>query len=58
MSAKRKQSAVLRLLRGEALELVSRELGVMAAELTAWRDAFRVALCRMHAGVSIKDEAI
>jgi transposase-like protein len=43
MSAKRKQSAVLRLLRGENLELVSRELGVMAAELTAWRDAFLAA---------------
>jgi len=43
MSAKRKQSAVLRLLRGEVLELVSRELGVMAAELTAWRDAFLAA---------------
>ena len=43
MSAKRKQIAVLRLLRGEALELVSRELGVMAAELTAWRDAFLAA---------------
>ena len=28
MSARRKQSAVLRLLRGEDLELVSRELGV------------------------------
>ena len=39
MSARRKQSAVLRLLRGEDLELVSRELGVTAAELTAWRDA-------------------
>jgi transposase len=34
---------VLRLLRGEDLELVSRELGVMAAELTAWRDAFLAA---------------
>jgi transposase-like protein len=43
MSAGRKQTAVLRLLRGEALELVSRELGVMAAELTAWRDAFLAA---------------
>jgi hypothetical protein len=43
MSAKRKQSAVLRLLRGEDLELVSRELGVTAAELTAWRDAFLAA---------------
>jgi hypothetical protein len=43
MSAKRKQSAVLRLLRGEDLELVSRELGVPAAELSAWRDAFLAA---------------
>jgi transposase-like protein len=39
MSAKRKQSAVLRLLKGEPIELVSRELGVTAAELAAWRDA-------------------
>ena len=43
MSAKRKQSAVLRLLRGEDLELTSRELGVAAAELSAWRDAFLAA---------------
>ncbi len=43
MSAKRKQSAVLRLLRGEDLELLSRELGVPAAELTAWREAFLAA---------------
>jgi hypothetical protein len=43
MSARRKQSAVLRLLRGEDLELVSRELGVAAAELSAWRDAFLTA---------------
>jgi transposase len=43
MSARRKQSAVLRLLRGEGLELLSRELGVTAAELTAWRDAFLAA---------------
>ena len=43
MSVRRKQSAVLRLLRGEALELVSRELGVTAAELSAWRDAFLAA---------------
>ena len=43
MSARRKQSAVLRLLRGEALELVSRQLGVTAAELSAWRDAFLAA---------------
>ena len=43
MSAKRKQSAVLRLLRGEDLELVSRDLGVTAAELSGWRDAFLAA---------------
>ena len=40
MSAGRKREAVLRLLRGEDLELVSRELGVTAAELSGWRDAF------------------
>src|SRR5947209_10973003 len=40
MSARRKQDAVLRLLRGEDLELVSRELGVSAAELSGWRDRF------------------
>ena len=43
MTARRKQSAVLRLLRGEDLELLSRELVVTAAELTAWRDAFLAA---------------
>ena len=43
MSARRKQDTVLRLLRGEDLELVSRELGVMAAELSGWRDAFLAA---------------
>ncbi len=43
MSAKRKQSAVLRLLRGEDLELVSRDLGVTAAELSGWRDGFLAA---------------
>ena len=43
MSARRKQDAVLRLLRGEDLELVSRELGVTAAELSGWRDAFLAA---------------
>src|SRR3954449_5397906 len=40
MSAWRKRDAVLRLLRGEDLELVSRGLGVTAAELSGWRDAF------------------
>jgi hypothetical protein len=41
MSARRKQEAVLRLLRGEDLELVSRELGATAAELSGWRDRFQ-----------------
>ena len=40
MSARRKQETVLRLLRGLDLELVSRELGVTAAELSGWRDQF------------------
>ena len=40
MSRQRKRDAVLRLLRGEDLETVSRSLGVAAATLTAWRDAF------------------
>ena len=43
MSAGRKREAVLRLLRGEDLELVSRELGVTAAELSGWREAFLAA---------------
>ena len=43
MSARRKQGAVLRLLRGEDLELISRELAVTAAELSGWREAFLAA---------------
>jgi transposase-like protein len=39
-SAKRKFAAVLRLLRGEDLETLSRELGVTAATLSSWRDQF------------------
>lgn len=37
-SAKRKLEAVLRVLRGEDLDTVSREAGVTAARLSAWRD--------------------
>ena len=40
MSRQRKRDAVLRLLRGEDLEMVSRSLGVTAATLSRWRDAF------------------
>ena len=43
MSRQRKSAAVLRLLRGEDLETVSREPGVTAAALTGWRDAFLAA---------------
>jgi transposase len=43
MSRQRKTAAVLRLLRGEDLETVSRELGVTAATLTSWHDAFLAA---------------
>ena len=43
MSRARKRDAVLRLLRGEDLEMVSRSLGVTAATLSGWRDAFLVA---------------
>src|SRR5947209_17674961 len=39
-SARRKTEAVLRLLRGEDLDTLSRELGVTAATLSGWRDAF------------------
>jgi len=36
----RKRDVVLRLLRGEDLELVSREVRVTAAKLSAWREDF------------------
>jgi putative transposase len=39
-SAGKKTDAVLRLLRGEPLETLSRELGVEAHRLAAWRDEF------------------
>src|SRR3954465_8518044 len=39
MSRQRKRDAVLRLLRGEDLEILSRALGVTAATLTKWQDS-------------------
>jgi len=39
-SARRKTKAILRLLRGEDIDIVSRELGVTAATVTGWRDHF------------------
>ena len=46
MSRQRKTAAVLRLLRGEDLETVSRSVGVTAATLSGWRDAFPLATRR------------
>ena len=40
MTAGRKRDAVLRLLRGEPLEIVARAFAVTAADLSVWRDAF------------------
>ena len=39
-SARQKAEVVLRLLRGEALDLLSRELGIPAARLATWRETF------------------
>ena len=43
MSRRRKRDAVLRLRRGGGLEAMSRSLGVTAATLSGWRDAFLAA---------------
>jgi len=43
MSRRRKRDAVLRLLRGDDLETVSRSLGVTASTLSGRRDAFLTA---------------
>src|SRR5215212_3565052 len=40
MSRQRKRDTVLRMLRGEDLETLSRALGVTAATLTGWQDSF------------------
>src|SRR4051812_31735952 len=40
MSRQRKRDAVLRLLRGEDLEILSRALGVTASTLSGWQDTF------------------
>jgi transposase-like protein len=39
-SANRKLEVVMRLLRGESLDAVSRETGLPASALSEWRDAF------------------
>jgi hypothetical protein len=40
LSAHKKTEVVLRLLRGEALDLLSRACGIPAARIAAWREAF------------------
>jgi hypothetical protein len=39
-SARHTTEVVLRLLRGEALDLLSREIGLPAARIATWREAF------------------
>lgn len=39
-SSRRKTAVILCLLRGEELDILSRELGVTAATLAQWRDRF------------------
>lgn len=39
-SAKRKLDAVIRVIKGEPLDTLSREFGVTAATLSEWRDQF------------------
>jgi transposase len=43
LSRQRKREAVLRRLRGEDLDTVARSLGVTAAPLSSWREAFLTA---------------
>jgi len=42
-SARRKEEVVLRLLRGESLDLLARETGQPAGRLSAWREDFLAA---------------
>ena len=42
-SSRKKVEAVLRVLRGEDLDVASRELGITAARLAEWRDQFLMA---------------
>lgn len=39
-TARRKREAVVRLIRGESLDALSREIGVTAARLSEWQSAF------------------
>lgn len=54
-SAKRKVATVLRLLKGEDLDTLSRELGVTAAKLPEWRDDF---LAGGEAGLKSREPSV
>ncbi len=43
LSARRKREVITRLLRGETLDALARELGVTAATIAEWRDTFLAA---------------
>jgi transposase len=63
LSRRRKRDAVVRLLRGEDLEIVSRALGVTAATLSGWEQAFLAAgeaslATRPTAGEEIESERL
>ena len=63
LSRRRKRDAVLRLLRGEDLEIVSRALGGTAATLRGWEPAFLAAgeaslATRPTAGEEIESERL
>jgi hypothetical protein len=51
-SSRRKTEVVLRLLRGETLDALSRELGVTTGRLAEWRDE---ALAAMQAGLQSRE---
>ncbi len=53
-SAKRKTEAIMRVLRGEDMDALSRELGVTAATLSGWRDQF---LAAGQAGLKSRQES-
>ena len=52
MEAPRKREVVLRILRGEPMELLSRELGVELYRLEKWRDA---ALAGMEEALKVRN---
>jgi hypothetical protein len=53
-TARRKAEAVLRLLKGEDLDAISRELGVTTATLSSWRESF---LAGAEAGLKTRESS-